>query len=285
MYRIYAIVTDFANEVNKNNVSALASSAAFFIFLSLIPIVMLLGGIVPYTMITEADLMRILSSILPDTVSSLAVGIVEDVYDKSPAALSAAAVITVWSAAKGLLAIMRGLNAISRVDETRNYILLRLRASVYTVIMLVIIVFFLFIMVFGNLIVKNFIEKLPNVFNIWEFMMHFRFLYAWIILAFLFALLYTWLPNKRLKFSLQIPGAVVTSIAWSLFSWGFSIYVEHFNTFGIYGSLTTIIIVMLWLYICMYIFMAGAEMNYYFRPVVKKYYEKRGKRKEDRKRK
>lgn len=275
MYRIYAVINDFAKEINKNNVSALASSAAFFIFLSLIPILMLVSAIVPFTPVTEADLMNVIGSILPETISPLAIGMVEEVYDKSPAAVSVSAVITVWSAAKGILAIMRALNSISRVDETRNYILLRIRASIYTVVMLVIIVFFLFVMVFGNVIIKVILSKLPIGLYFGEFIMNFRFLYVWIILAAIFAGLYTWLPNKRLKFSLQIPGAVFTSIVWTIYSWGFSVYVEHFNTFSIYGSLTTIIIVMLWLYSCMYIFMMGAELNHYFRPAVKKFYDKR----------
>ncbi|MEG1847479.1 MAG: YihY/virulence factor BrkB family protein [Lachnospiraceae bacterium] len=274
MYRVYAVLNDFGKELSKNNVSALAASAAFFIFLSLIPILMLISSVIPFTPITEADLMNAMSTLLPDNISPLAVSMVAEVYGKSPAAISIAAVITVWSAAKGLLALMRALNAISSVDETRHYLALRLRASIYTIIMLVIIVFFLFVMVFGKVITGFLVTQFPIGKYVSSFLMKFRFLYVWIILALLFAVLYTWLPNKRMKFRLQIPGAIFTSVVWTVFSWGFAIYVEHFNSFGIYGSLTTIIIVMLWLYFCMYIFMVGAEANHYFGPVVNYYHHK-----------
>lgn len=279
MYRIYAVVTDFGKEVNKNNISSLASSAAFFIFLSLIPILMLICSVMPYTPVTEADLMEVMRK-LPDVIAPIAVGMVTEVYDQSPAAISISAVITLWSAAKGILAIMRGLNLISRVKETRNYIMLRIRASFYTLIMLLIIIFFLCIMVFGDLIVRVLLAKLPNVSYFWQFIMNFRFLYVWVFLTVLFSGLYAWLPNKRLKFSLQLPGALFCSVVWSIFSWGFSIYVKHFNTFGIYGSLTTIIIAMLWLYICMFILLTGAELNQYFSPAVRYFYENRKKKRE-----
>ncbi len=65
------------------------------------------------------------------------------------------------------------------------------------------------------------------------------------------------------------PGAVFAAVVWSVFSWGFSIYVTYGNSYGIYGSLSIIIIVLLWMYFCMYIIMIGAYMNRYFSPVNK----------------
>ena len=269
MYRLYLVINDFAKEVTKNNISALASSAAYFIFLSLIPIIMLICSIVPYTIVTEADLMYILGQLLPNTIAPLIINIVAEVYDKSPGFISIAAVITLWSAAKGILAIERGINLVNRVDETRNYIVLRCKAALYTIIMLVVVVFFLLVMVFGNVITHTIFGKYPDLSHFWQFMMHFRFLYGWFFLALIFTLLYLWLPNKKMKLRMQIPGAIFSSIMWSAFTWAFSIYVEHFNTFSVYGSLTTIIIVMLWLYVCMFIFLIGAEINQYFMPFVR----------------
>lgn len=274
MYRLYNIMNAFMKEINRNSISALASSAAYFLFLSLIPILMLICSILPYTPVTEADLMNVLSQLLPNTIAPLIISIIEDVYDKSPAAISISALITLWSAAKGIMAIKRGINLVNKVEETRNYILLRIQAAFYTVIMLGIIVFFLFVMVFGNVIADFVSSNLPDFSNFWQFSMHFRFLYVWVVLTFLFACLYSWLPNRKLKFRTQIPGALFSSIVWSAFTWFFSLYAENFNTFSIYGSLATIIFVMLWLYVCMFILLIGAEVNQHIFPVVK-YYLKR----------
>ena len=76
--------------------------------------------------------------------------------------------------------------------------------------------------------------------------------------------MYTMLPNKRRDFRKQIPGAAATSISWSLFSYGFSIYLTYAHGMSAdYGSLTTVVIVMLWLYFCMWLLFLGAEINEY----------------------
>lgn len=277
MYHLYNIINAFVKEINKNNISALASSAAYFLFLSLIPILMLICSIIPYTPVTEADLMNVLSQLLPNTIAPLIISIIEDVYDKSPAAVSISALITLWSAAKGIMAIKSGINLVNGVEETRNYILLRIQAAFYTVIMLCIVVFFLFVMVFGNVIADFISFNLPDFSSFWQFSMHFRFLYVWFFLTFLFACLYSWLPNRKLKFRTQIPGALFSSIVWSAFTWFFSLYAENFNTFSIYGSLATIIFVMLWLYVCMFILLIGAEVNQHFFQLVRYYLKAKGK--------
>ena len=65
-----------------------------------------------------------------------------------------------------------------------------------------------------------------------------------------------------MELSKHIPGAVLAAAGWLLYSYAFSIYVDRFNGFSnMYGSLTTIILIMLWLYFGMYITLIGAEFN------------------------
>ena len=73
------------------------------------------------------------------------------------------------------------------------------------------------------------------------------------------------LPNRKATFKSQVPGAVLIAAGWSLFSYFFSLYFELFPGFSnMYGSLTALIMVMLWLYICMNLLLYGAEINSYF---------------------
>ena len=65
---------------------------------------------------------------------------------------------------------------------------------------------------------------------------------------------------------MQLPGAGLAAIGWSVTTFGFSVYIDEFNGFNTYGSLTTIIILMLWLYAGMYIILVGAYINRYFKP-------------------
>ena len=140
-------------------------------------------------------------------------------------------------------------------------------ACLYTVVMLVVVILSLFLNVFGNQLVNLALHRLPPLQKLAAFVMNFRFLVVWVVLTLLFAAIYAYVPNDKLKFKEQIPGATFAAVVWSIFSWGFSIYVDYSNSYGIYGSLAIIIIILLWMYFCMYIIMVGAYLNRYFRPV------------------
>ncbi len=264
--RLLFIGYDFGKHMSRKNISAFASSTAFFLFLSLIPALMLLCSILPYTPLTEANLMYLVQIISPDAMDSLLVGIIHDVYDKSVGIISITAVATLWSAGKGVLALMRGLNAVNDVDEDRNYVLLRMVASLYTVLLLVVVILSLLVMVFGNSLIGIIEGVIPQSTYLFDLLLHFRTLFMWAVLTVVIALMYAYVPGARMGFKMQLPGAVFAAVGWSVMTWGFSLYVDEFNGFSAYGSLTTIIILMLWLYAAMYIILAGAYMNRYFKP-------------------
>ncbi len=258
--RIYRFLRDFIVQMGRQNISSFAASTAFFFFLSIVPCLIMLCTILPYTPLTEANLLKVVTDFLPNKIEPVVVGLIGQIYEKSAGILSIAVLATIWSAGKGLLALMRGLNAIDGVEEERNYFIVRGISSLYTLIMLLMVLISLCIMVFGDKLVEVLLYKLPLLQNIMFLIMNFRFLLIWIILMFLFALIYAFVPNKKQKIKDQFPGAIFASVAWSVFSWGFSIYIEFWD-YSIYGSLAIIIIAMLWLYFCMYIVLIGAYIN------------------------
>lgn len=261
-------INEFMDKMKRDDVSAHAASAAFFMFLSIFPILMLLCSVLPYTHISEADLLRVVTDLLPSSIDPLAVSVIGDLYDKSVTVISVSAVFIVWSAAKGILALLRGLNAVQEVNETRNYFVLRFWSCIYTVILLILIVFSLIVLVFGNSIINNFLSHFPNVRYMAIILMPFRYFVGIVALALVFALMYALIPNRKNKVSDKTPGAVFASLGWTVFSWAFSLYVERYGSFNMYGSLTTIVIIMLWLYFCMYILLLGDELNYFLQPLL-----------------
>ncbi len=76
-----------------------------------------------------------------------------------------------------------------------------------------------------------------------------------------FLMVFKMLPNRRSGFKNQLPGSILSAVGWSLLSFGISVYVDYFNGFSMYGSLTTIILVMMWLYLGSYILLVCAEFN------------------------
>lgn len=269
LHKVWVIWWDFADKMKKKNIAAYAASTAFFFFLSLVPMLMVISTILPYTPLTEDNLVTAVTDVTPEAIDPIATELIEEVYQKSAGALSIAIIATIWSAGKGVLALMRGLNAINEVEEKRNYFAIRSIASFYTIVMLLVIILFLFIMVFGNQLVNLILHRMPQLRALMSVYMEFRFLLVWGVLTLLFAAVYAYVPDKKLRFKEQIPGASFTAVVWSVFSWGFSLYVSRSGAYSIYGSLSIIVIVMLWMYLGMYIVMIGAYLNQYFEPVNK----------------
>lgn len=267
VWKLYLIIRDFSAKMKKKDISTYAASTAFFFFLSVVPMLIMICTIIPYTPLTEENLVELVTDFLPDQIDPLAESLISEVYDKSAGILSVALIATVWSAAKGVMALMKGLNSVNGVEEKRNYFVLRIIASFYTVVMLVVVILSLFVMVFGDQLVTLALHRIPQLQRVVSFAMNFRFLFVWAVLSVLFAAVYAYVPDKKLEFREQIPGAVFSAVVWSVFSWAFSYYVTYGNTYGIYGSLSIIIIVLLWMYFCMYIIMIGAYLNRYFQPV------------------
>ncbi len=267
--QLFNILLDFSAKMKKQNISTFAASTAFFFFLSIVPMLIMVCTIIPYTPLTEENLVEAVTDLTPDQVDGLAESLISDIYKNSAGVLSIALIATLWSASKGVMALMRGLNAINGVEENRNYFVVRVIASFYTIVMLIVMVLSLFLMVFGDQLVNLMLHRIPQLKQLVSFIMNFRFIFVWAVLSVLFAAVYAYVPDKKLAFREQIPGAVFSAVVWSVFSWAFSYYVTYGNSYGIYGSLSIIIIVLLWMYFCMYIIMIGAYLNRYFAPVNK----------------
>lgn len=261
------------------NISSFAASTAFFLFISLIPILYLVCSILPYVNLTQETLRESINAVLPGVIGVFLNSIIADVYGQSAGGISLAVLVMLWSAGKGMMALMRGLNAVNEVEEEKNYFFVRVIAAVYTVLLIVAVIISMVVSGFGKLIIKMFIDSIPGGSIVYSVFTRVRFLYVWIVLTVLFMLIYSYVPGRRQKFLMQMPGAVFTAVIWNGFSLGFSVYLEYFGDFGVYGSLATVVIVLLWLYCMSYIVMVGAHINRYFRPANEFIWEKRMRKK------
>lgn len=260
----------FLNKCKNDNISAFAAQSAFFMMLSLIPFLMVFSSLLQYTFVTEATLLKLVKNIMPEYIAPFVVSIVNEVYHKSVGIVSVTAVVAIWSAAKGVHYMAAGLNVINGIKETRNWIVVRFWAVVYTVVVLIAIVAALILLVFGNSIQDILIGYVPLFAKATEVFFRLRGIITFGVLVCMFTVIYRTLPNSReltdRKITLhnQVPGAILCACAWYLFSFALSIYVDYFDGFSMYGSLTTIILVMLWLYFGMYIMMLCGEINVLF---------------------
>ena len=254
----------FMNKMKSDHVDAYAAQSAFYVIMGFIPFIMLLLILLQYTPLTQEDMMNMFMSVLPESLSGMVRDIVDSLFIKSSALLSGTAIAAVWASGKAILAISNGLNSIYDIDETRNYVVMRIRSSFYILVMLISLVLAMGLLVFGNQIHLIIIEHAPFLQNISGFIISIRTVTTLILLTMLFTAMYTMLPNVRQRFFVQIPGAATAAISWSVFSYGFSLYLNYVHGMSaIYGSLTTAVMLMLWLYFCMWLLFLGAEINFY----------------------
>ena len=151
MMKMINKIREITGQVSQKHVGAYAAQSAYFFVLSMIPIILLLLAIIQYTPVTKADVMTAVVNLFPETnMQDFMVGIVNEVYNQSKTVIPITAIVALWSAGKGVLAVSTGLNCAYELRETRNYVFLRIRASIYTILFIAAIVMALVLSVFGN---------------------------------------------------------------------------------------------------------------------------------------
>lgn len=267
--KIWVIFNDFISNMKRKNISAYAASTAFFSFISTIPALVLVCYILPYTPLTQGDLLTAIQEILPDSILPMIGEIISEIYKEQTLAISISTILLIWMAGKGMMALIQGLNTINDEEERRNYFVIRIVASLYTLGMIVAILVSLFLMVFGETIfvkLKDLLNLIPYVSMAIEILINFRILVVIGLLTVIFTFIYWLVPDKKMKYKKQLPGALFAAVLWYAFSYVFSLYVDIFHGFSVYGSLTFVVVIMLWFYFCMYIILMGAQVNQYFSP-------------------
>lgn len=251
----------FMNRINENHIDTYSACAAFYMFICVIPFMMAFLELVKYTPITKSDLLSAIVAILPNEMDPLGISILDELYGKSSAILSFSIVAAIWSAARTILVITKGLNEITGITEKRNYFVIRIWSSIYTVILIFLIVFMMVLGVYGEKIysyLEQYIVRPPVSVRL---LIDYKNIILVFVMFLIIMFLYCVLPAKRVVVKQQIPGACFSAVIWNVFTQGFSIYTSYAPTFSMYGSLTLIVIFLLWLYFGMYIFFVGAQIN------------------------
>jgi len=268
--KLILIVKKFLKKMKEDHINAYAAQTAYFMILSFIPFILMLLTLIKFTPVTKADLLSAAVNILPSSIDPMIISVIDEVYNKSSAVVSISAIMAAWSAGKGVMSIIQALNTINDIEEEKGYFLIRLRAALYTVMFVVAVVLSLILIVFGNKIIRILEVHYPVISQLANLLYHVKNFAVFGVLTLLFWVMFKFIPRKAMHKKRQFPGALFSAMAWTLFSFGFSVYIDLSPGFSnMYGSLTTIILVMLWLYGCMYLMLLGAEINSYFQVMFK----------------
>ena len=276
--RIYRWLKPFLNKLTHDNIYAIAGQSAFFLLLSAVPLAIFGVSILQNLHIPVETRNSFFSIVFNEEVSQSFAQFMSNVYESATGVSLVAIIVTLWSAAKGIQAITNGLNRVHETYENRNWLVLRIRSMLYTVVFILILLATMLIVVLGSTInglLREYHIKIPGIFGVFY---HLRFGIIFVYLVVLFAMIYRNVPNltraerKKYGFLYQLPGAFFCAVSWLALSLGISIYVDDFNGFSIYGSLTKLAVVMVWMYFCLVCMLLGAEINRYYHGEIRSFF-------------
>jgi membrane protein len=256
----------FISGIGSRRLPTYAAAGTYYLFLSLVPIVMLLCSLLPLTSLTQESVLHVLSDYVPASMIALVERIIADVYRGSTATLTISIVLTVWSASASLRALMRGMDAACDTQRHENVVVFFLRSFFYMVALLFVILISLAVMVYGGKILSLLQDTLPYVPALdflFYLLRYLRFVLVMVILAMVFSVLYHWIPAACARRGKQWPGALFSAVIWVIFSSVFSFYISFSDKYGTYGIIGTVMVAMMWMFFCLYFLLIGAYLNRY----------------------
>lgn len=253
----------YINDVDINYIDEHAAMCAYYTILAFIPLLLLILTLTKYFGIDEDFFIYILEGIIPGEILNEAViSIVKEVQSKSVGTITISAIFTLWSAGRGFFALCKGLSRAYDVETENKYLKFKLRALISTIIFIIVVLLSLVTLVFGNNINMLLKEKFNIFGNMINLLLNAKIIISIALLTLILMIVYKFIPKHDYKFKNQIPGAIFAAIACNVVSIFYSIYVNLYTGFSImYGSFTTVVLAMLWIYACMYSILLGASIN------------------------
>lgn len=254
-------ISGFLQDLAKAEPGLYAASGAYFLFLSLIPLTALACSLLPMTPLALETVLEYLSTVLPDAMEELLREILEQVYGNGAAVFSLSALLALWSASKAFLGLIQGLDRICGGVRPGGFLRLRAVSGLYTLALLLAVLLSLLLALFRRRLIRLLASVWPLGGGLLVSLLRMRYFLAMILLALFFALLYAFLPSRRLPFRCQLPGAMLAALLWMLLTWLFGRYVTGLGGVTLYGSLASAVLALFWVYLCMYLILLGAFVN------------------------
>lgn len=248
--------------IKKSEMRILPGNIAFFMVLSIFPIITLSGIFASMFHVSLNSILSMMNDILPGQVYNLILPYVSgngmDIH------IGFSMLLGYIFASNGAHSIIVCSNTLYDIPHS-NYLSRRIKALFLTIILVVLFVFTLIVLAFGNSILQFILSF--DFFGSFGGKIYYLFLLlkwptAIIFIFFMIKLIFTVSPDKTIKSSNTTKGAFFTTISWMVSTFIYSYYVQHFSHYDIfYGSLANIIIMMIWVYILAYTLVVGIAIN------------------------
>lgn len=252
-------------QIASDNVAIVSAGVAFYAFLAIFPAIMALisiYGLAIDPQQIQAQLAQ-LSSMMPEQAFDILQGRVDNLMETSETSLGWGTAIGVlfslWSANKGTKSLFTGVDIAYNTANARGFFKQNALSLLFTLGAIVLVILSLALIVAFPALVNTF--GLPGSLDTiigWT-----RWLVLAIIVIFFLSLVYKYAPTKSQPgIRWVLPGATLATVLWLIASWGFSFYVSNFGNYGeMYGSISAVVVLLLWLFLTSFIILLGAEFN------------------------
>lgn len=263
MKKMKAFGKQLFKKITEHDVFGTAAQLAYFFLLSLFPFLLFLMTLIAYLPIDDQTIIGFIETYAPGGIAEMInENVSELVNNRNGSLLSIGIIGTLWSASNAINAIMKGFNEAYEVDEDRSFIVARLIAILLTLAMFFVICMAFLLPVFGKIIGEflfTFVGMSEGFLSVWETL-------RWVISSVTFFIvllaLYKLAPNKRIYLKNAVWGALFATVGWQLVSLAFSYYVNSIGNYAAsYGSLGTVIVLMIWFYLTGIIILIGGVIN------------------------
>ncbi len=242
----------------------LPGQIAFFLFLSVVPTLTLIGYACSYLNLSNDLVQSFLSNILSQNVADLLVPILT-ATEITPAFFISLGV-GYFVASNGMSSIIVASNTIYGIKDS-GFFKRRLKAIVMELVIVILFLFLLIVPLLGNSIIELLhhlnldTETTSIVISIFDFL---GGPFSWLIIFLFIKTIYTMAPDKKFLSRSVNGGALFTTMAWIGITELYSLYISKYANYSLfYGSLANIVILMLWVYFLSYAFVIGMAMNYH----------------------
>lgn len=245
------------------NVPLYAANAGFFLLLSLFPGLVLALGLLRLAGLQVSSLLELMEPVVPQALMESLGQMVLQAYETSSGKfVGLSALVSIWSASKGIHGLLTGLAAVYGIRERGSWLRRRLISLGYTFGFYGALVLTLMFQVFARALGKLVRPGGSGLAHLALMLLRTRALVLPLVLTAIFAGLFALLPRAGNRYRESLPGALVAGAGWLALGDLFSLYVRRFASLGrVYGSVYTLVPVMLWLYCCMNLLLWGAGLN------------------------
>lgn len=259
-----SLIKRFIKKILNDDIFAISAQFSYYIILGIFPFILLVVIFLSQWSNLMFEILHEIESHIPAQIYEIFNSIiVNSVSNYSTHYFSTGVIVLLWSASSGSVGIIKGINKAYDSKIKKNFIFMRFFGVLFILALMISLQLVLIFIVGGKYII-NFlitISVIPTV--LISLLRIISYVFPIALLTLMLSLIYKFIPNKKIKFSCVLPGAFIASLGCLIASLFLSTYVNYRITYynNIYGSLSGIFILLLWINIISFIFLLGNEIN------------------------